>query len=74
MSEGNGIEELLELTETSLQVSAQVSSLLLEMVRDQVGNEIRYGYGGAIYHGASDAAVNENKVVSMSVDLIDYLK
>ena len=44
------------------------------MVRDQVGNEIRYGYGGAIYHGASDAAVNENKVVSMSVDLIDYLK
>ena len=44
------------------------------MVRDQVGNEIRYGYGGAIYHGASDAAVNESKVVSMSLDLIDYLK
>ena len=39
----NSVEDLLDLTETALQVSAQVSALLLEKVRENT-SEIRFDY------------------------------
>lgn len=39
----NSVEDLLDLTETALQVSAQVSALILEKVRENT-SEIRFDY------------------------------
>ena len=62
------------MTETSLQVSGQVAALLLERVRDQDGNEMKYGYGGNGHRVAPGYASNEQQIVFFASELIDYLK
>ena len=74
MSEKNGVQQILEMTETSLQVSGQVAALLLERVRDQDGNEMKYGYGGNGYRVAPGYASSEQQIVFFASELIDYLK
>ena len=38
----NGLEDVLELAETSIQVSGQVSAMLLEKVREGTSNDLRF--------------------------------
>lgn len=68
----NGIEDLLDLTETALQVSAQVSALLLEKVRENT-SEMRFESNApSSWHFS--AYTDEQQVVFMANDLIKYLK
>lgn len=41
----SSLEEVLEIAETALQVSGQVSALLLEKVRDSTSIDIRFANG-----------------------------
>ena len=50
MTEVNGIEDVLALSETSIQVSGQVSAMLLEKVRAHGGKDVRYGYDERVAH------------------------
>lgn len=42
LADANGLADVLDLAETSLQVSGQVSALLLEKVREGTSNDLRF--------------------------------
>lgn len=45
LADANGIDDVLEIAETALMVSGQVSALLLEKVRDSTSNDLRFANG-----------------------------
>lgn len=61
-----GVEELLESTEVALQVSAQVSALLLERVRETTSDQRFANYSA----GPAAVTCDEQQVVYMANDLI----
>ena len=68
MTEVNGIEDVLALSETSIQVSGQVSAMLLEKVRAHGGKDVRYGYDERVAHS------EEQQVVFMAKDLLNFIE
>ena len=69
----DSLDEVLQISETALQVSAQVSALLLEKVRDGTSIDIRFA-NGMHSVAAMTGQAEEQQVVFMSNDLMTYLK
>lgn len=44
LADFDGVEDVLSLTETSIQISCQVSAMLLEKVRANGNKDGRFGY------------------------------
>ena len=65
LADFDDIEDILEMGETSLQVGAQVSAMMLEKVREHGGRDIRLGY---------NTLSEEQQVVFMANNVMGYLR
>ena len=74
VAEVNGLADIMDMAETSLQVSGQVSAMLLEKVREGTSNDLRFANAHYQYNQAASLyQTEEQQVVMMADDLMHYL-